>query len=280
MLAADEAERRGDAAAALGIMRSMSIGPDGRPFWRPRRLERLRQVAEAGPRLPAWAVSRWLLEQALQETGHGTRRRVQRALRVAVDLRGGATALPGADQHDAMCKVMDHDWVYRQLRLYDAGGLDHFLRHFADRTLVARADRIAEWASAPMGGYRLLGGSRSVLTWEDLASDERVELMNIGADSLVEDGDCVIGRVVPIEDGAMFETAPLPVPEEVAAAAASSPLAWVEALREGVAVYGVAPRRGQVLLREEIIVEGLHDYRLLTDVPKVLERMPWRGGAA
>ena len=36
---ADEAEARGDANAALDVMDAFALGPDGKPFWRPWRVE-------------------------------------------------------------------------------------------------------------------------------------------------------------------------------------------------------------------------------------------------
>lgn len=45
------------------------------------------------------------------------------------------------------------------------------------------------------------------------------------------DGEWVIGRLVPIEAGWMFESAPLPVPEDVAGGVAAEPDRWVEILR-------------------------------------------------
>lgn len=230
--ATDDAERRGDARAALDLMEGH---PGGLGFWRPWRARMLLQLAMFGSLLPPWATSRWILAQAGQQLpeqrGGLESRRAQRALELAVELRGGRASLPGGDPRDALCKVMDHDWVFRQLHLYEFGGLRHFLARRASADLVSGAERIQEWAAAPMGGFRLLGSQSATVTWEDLAVGEPVVTPNIGGACLVEPGECVIGRLVPIEGGAMFEGAPLVVPEAVAVRVALDPPSWIDALR-------------------------------------------------
>ena len=94
-----------------------------------------------------------------------------------------------------------------------------------------------------MGGFRLLGSQPATVTWEDLAVGEPVVTPNIGSACLVEPGECVIGRLVPIEGGAMFEGVPLVVPEAVAVRVARDPASWIDALRstsEGTAGPEVA----------------------------------------
>ena len=229
--AADDAERRGDAMLAL---ETMAAHPDGLAFWRPWRVRALGQVTMFGPLLPGWARSRWILAQALQHLGPQggvVGRRVHRALETAIDLRGGRDRLPGRDPADAVCKVMDHDWVFRQLHLYELGGLRYFLDRVAAPDLVSGADRIRDWATAPMGGFRLLKREPGTVVWQDLALGDPVPTANIGSANLVVPGDCVIGRMVPIEAGAMFETAPLFVPEDVAVQVAREPGSWIDALR-------------------------------------------------
>ena len=255
--ATDDAERRGDARAALDLMEEH---PGGFGFWRPWRVRALLQMAMFGSLLPPWATSRWILAQAGQQLpdqrGGFESRRVQRALELAVELRGGRASLPGGDPRDALCKVMDHDWAFRQLHLYEFGALRHFLARGASADLVSGADRIQEWAAAPMGGYRYLGSQPATVTWENLAVGEPVVTPNIGSAVLVEPGECVIGRLVPIEGGAMFEGVPLVVPEAIAVRVARDPDSWIDALRP--ASEGTAGRR----------VEAAGDTSgLLSDVP-------------
>jgi hypothetical protein len=252
---ADAAEVRGDAWAALELIRRNPDEPDGRPFWRPWRVRMLCQLVEHAPLLPRWATSRWILAQALQRLDGSSRNRVGRALEIAGAMNADARALFGGDI-DARCRLMDHDWVYRQLHLYELGGLSDFLRSGASSDLLAGADRIHDWASAPMGGYRRLDETPREISWEGLATGARRDVPNLGAAVAVKRGECVIGRVVPIQGGSMFETAPLVVPEEVARRVASEPADWVETLTAACR----ADRRSQG------IHTGPFDFPLLTDV--------------
>jgi hypothetical protein len=235
MVAADEAEARGAADDALGIMNARLLGPDGEPFWRPWRVARLDQLVTFDGILPAWATSRWILEQAHSAMHEGRRALHQRAEKVAVEMRGGIDALEGTDEADKRCRVVDRDWVYRQLVLYEYDGLPHFLKHQATPDLVAGADRIDEWAKAPMGGYEPMSSDPATVTWRCLATGAEIVTVNIGSAALVSDDDTVIGRLVPTEDGPMFETQPLVVPSEVALSVARRPDSWVETLRDAMA---------------------------------------------
>ena len=255
--ATDDAERRGDAVAALDLMAQHADRPG---FWRPWRLRALAQMAVFGPMLPRWATSRWILAQALQQLndvpGGGEARRVHRALEKAIELRGGRSNLPGRDPSDALCKVMDHDWVFRQLHLYEFGGLKHFLATAASADLVAGADRIHEWAASPMGGSRLVGTDTSTVTWRDLAREEPVVTANIGSATLVVTGECAIGRLVPTDAGMMFESAPLVAPEALARRVALDPSSWFDAMRSAP-----EPARGADPF------SPAHGSGLLSDVP-------------
>jgi len=268
----DRAEARGDAAGALRLMQGLTVGPDGQPFWRPSRLRRLEQLTELRDVLPGWATSRWILAQALQVLDPASRVRGLEALAAAIDVRGGEDALVGVDRIDAQAEVMDHDWVYRQLFLYELGGLWHFLDSVASADLVAAADRVRDWASVPMGAYRLVSSSPGELLWEDLATGAVVSTTDLGVSTLVDDRECAIGRLVPIEGGWMFEAAPLPVPERVARRVAAEPGEWPAILRE----YAAAEDR--VFVRS--LLGGLHDYGLLNDLPDVVWRSEWREMAA
>ena len=262
-LAADAAEARGDAEQALDLMASKPLDPRGRPFWRPDRVARLRQLSELRPVVPAWAVSRWLLALALQDLVHTDRDRVQRALAEAIDARGGRP-LPGVDAVDAQCRVVDRDWIYRQLRLYEHGGLDAYLRH-AIPDVVAGADRIRDWAAAPMRALSLVAQSSHTVTWHDVSTAERVVTLNTGCAALVLPGEHVIGRVVPIESGSMFETAPLRVPEAVSSRVADDPSGWVAAITEQNRDSGLEPVKAY----------GFGGFGILSDVP----RLVWRQAA-
>lgn len=181
IFAADEAEARGDALGTLDIIETFAAGPDGEFFWRPWRAKHLMQITILGPILPGWVISRWICNQALSSLHDGNRWRALRAFDVAVELRGGEENLPGRDAADAYGRVVDRDWVYRQQLLYELGGLDFFVRRVASPSLVARADSIAEWGRAPMGGYQLVGSTADTVTWLDLASGEERLVPNVAA---------------------------------------------------------------------------------------------------
>jgi hypothetical protein len=256
MIRADDAELRGDAAGALALMESKPIGPDGRAFWRPWRLRHLQQLVDYRPHLPRWVTSRWILEQAAQALPtQGRRTAVLEALDLTVDLRGGLHRLPGVDEVDARCKVIDHDWVFRQTYLYELGALTSFLTSAASPDLLAGADRIVEWTQAPMTGLRLVHSAPKTVSWHDLGSGDHIDVPNIGCAARLRPGDHVIGRVVPSDEGRMFETTPLPVSERIAREVALQPDHWIAALRRAMRGGG----------RTSVRTHGF-DFAIATDV--------------
>lgn len=259
MFRADEAERRGDAMAALEIMESAPYDHTGKPFWRPWRAERLFQIVVLGTRLPGWATSRWVLAQAAQDLTMD-RRRHGRAVEQAIEIRGGVENVARPPGEEPQLKVMDTDWVQRQLQLYEYGGLAHFVGSRAAPDLLAGADRIREWARTPMGGFRYLSRSPGTTAWEDLATGASVRIANIGSAALMVPGECAIGRLVPIEGGRMFETVPLRVSEATAVEVAADPPAWLDALRH---------QRD----RGEPVASGSHRFDVVSDVPRLVSTM-------
>jgi hypothetical protein len=268
MMMADEAEARADARAALEIMDAFAVGPDGELFWRPWRATYLAQIAMLGPSLPGWVTSRWLCSQAMQSLSEDKRDAYRRAFELAVELRGGLAGLPGVDAADAHGRVVDHDWVYRQLFLYEFGGLDLFVRDHASSVLLAAADSIREWARSPMGGFRCVDSTPNVVTWLDLRTEETRSVPNIGSACLVESGEHVIGRLVPIEAGELFESRPLLVPGDMARSVAAAPSNWLDVLRS-------PGRTGN----EVDLGAAVHSNTLLTDVPTVVWQMAILGDA-
>ena len=184
-------------------------------------------------------------------------------MEVAIATRGGPGTLWGVDDADAGAKVIDHDWVYRQLVLHEHGGLRTFLRG-ANRALVGRAHGIESWASAPMGGYQLQAEHADRITWLDLGDGDIVETLNLGSAALMAVGEAVIGRVVRADGSALFESAPLCVPLDVASRVASTPASWIDVLAE--ACRG---EWGDVL--GELIAK-MHHFDLLCDLPAGVRR--------
>lgn len=263
--ATDAAEARGDARAALGIMERDQRRRGDEYFWRPARVERLMQLTALEPMLPRWATSRWILAQALQWLDEWGRTRAAKAMEIAIAARGGEAALSGVDDIDARAQVLDHDWIFRQVFLYELGGLQHFAARVASADLLAGADRIHDWARARMGAFRLVQESPRSLTWTDLSTGEEIESLNLGTASLLQPGECAIGRLNDVEEGAMFESAPLMVPGPVARQVADAPADWVD-------VVSAACRESRST--DEPIMTGRgHDFRLLTDVPRMMQHV-------
>jgi len=231
---ADAAEARGDAREALRIIQTFPTMPDGGPLWLPNRVGLLRQLVELGDDVSPAAISRWLVAQAARHLTATTRRAHLRAMEAAVAARGGLLALPGGDALDRRVKVMDHDWLYRQLFVYEYDALQRFVDDRAAPDLIGRADRIGEWAQASLGAH-------------------------------LHDGQWVLGRRVPISDGEMFEGPPLPVPADVAEPIARDPEGWVEHLTAGCRRHGTTPRRDGSTAG--INLEPADDWSVLSDAP-------------
>jgi hypothetical protein len=263
MLAVDDAERRGDAREALRLMVARPLGPDKEPFWRPWHLERLIEVAFLGPALPRWSVSRWIAAQAHDTLGERGDRRRRRCEQLALEARGGWQGLSAHGEQDALCKLMDHDWVYRQLLLYELGGLSDYARRFAAPDLLAGADRVHDWARAPMTALRLVERAADTVTWEYVGTGLRVELPNIGSAAMVVPGEHVLGRLVPVESGVMLESRPLVVPERTARQVADDPGSWMGAVAEA---------------RGEIVTSGFVD-GIVSDVRQVIWQLALLGPA-
>lgn len=260
MLEVDSVEARGDAVEALRLIEEMPNGPDGRPWWRPSRIRRLRQIVDLDDAAPAWVWARWVVAQAAQATPGNP----NRALEVAVATRGGRSTLWGVDDTDAQSKVMDHDWVYRQLVLHEYGGLAEFIRTRAGKVLLGRAAGVERWVSAPMGGFELFMEETDRILWFDLSTRAVVETINLGAAAMLADGECVIGRLVESDGVALLESAPLCVPPDVARRVAADPAGWVDAVADGC-----RDALGEVLSQ---LVARLHEFDLLFDLPQRVRR--------
>ncbi|MDX6374995.1 MAG: hypothetical protein QOD98_3983 [Nocardioidaceae bacterium] len=227
MLQLQEAEARADAAEGLGITDAFQFGPDGQPFWSSERLKELHLMAQWGPVLPGWAWSRWVCNQALRAMHEETR-----DPSFDVERRAGLHA------------ENDQVWAYRQLRLYERGALRFFVRRMAGSALLVRADQVEAWPQATMGGFEFIEADPSSISWLDLATGRTFSTPNIGSAVLLLPGDRVIGRLVPVEGGQMFEGRPLGVPPGVAQRVAEAPERWSELLR------AVRPGDAHGLLRD------------------------------
>ena len=207
----------------------------------------LHEIIDLGIEAPGWVWSRWVSGQAYRWMLVEEDKRVDDAVlqELVVGYPDVDLERPlGLDIGEFCTRLAASDWVCEELATYEYGGLLDFLDLRAGAFLERRADRIREWASAPMGGYRLDGVRRDRIEITELGSGTQLEALNIGALAEREDGSCVVGRLVPIgvAPGWMFSRRPLTVPEETARAVSGlvdeeSPDAWVCALgdarREG-----------------------------------------------
>lgn len=186
----------------------------------------LATLAELGDDAPSWMYSRWATVQALRHR--------------PLDDHGG-----GSDLELCAGSLLQRDWVVRQLRVFDDGGLRDFLAARAGVGLVARCDDLAAWADAPMGGYRLEAERHGRLRVIDLGCGRRLDLLDLGLLACHEPGTCVIGRLVPTSapPWTMFESAPLVVDEETAVAVAGERLEgrWFDRLAEAEGCARLAP---------------------------------------
>lgn len=261
--ATDEAEARGDASGALDLIQhDLRLRQDDH-FWRPERVTRLLQLSTLGPLLPAWATSRWVLAQAAQWVDESNRDRMGGAFAAAFRV-GGFDPSRYRDELDLRTKILDHNWVFRQAFLFDLGGLRHFLDDVASPDLVEGADHIGDWVQSRMGAYQYVEGTPQRLTWLDLAEGSEADTANIGSATLLEPGDFCIGRLQPLREGRMFESAPLRVPERVARRIAVDPADWVATL---------AAARFDSGDGDECVSTNGHDFPLLTDVPGIVQQM-------
>lgn len=260
MLAVDAAEAAGDPAKALALVEGMPLGPDGRPWWRPQRVRRLRQLVALGSDVPTWAWARWVVAQAAQPRPG----RDADAADVAVEVRGGRSTLWGVDHDDAMAKVIDHDWVFRQLILHERGGLDHFLRRVAAPRLLDLASDARSWVGVPMGAYELVSERTDRIVWRNLGTGASMETLNLGGASLMALGEAAIGRVVDAGGVTLFESAPLCVPHDVAHDVAARPEAWMDALS-----LGCRGEAGPVLTD---LIAKAYEFDLLFDLSSRLRR--------
>jgi hypothetical protein len=254
--AVDAAEARGDARGALDLMSQHPLGPDGRPFWKPERWRRLAQIWVFGPLLPRWAISRWIVAQAAQHLDVHARGR--QALDTALRVRSVPASAVDLDE-DARIRIMDHDWVFRQVLLYEFGGLEHFVRREARPGLLADAEPMQEWFSPPMGGFVLEARSGRTLAWRHLGSGDGLLTLNLGSSSLLSIGDHVIGRPVTVAGGALFESVPLEVSAAAALRVARDPHGWIDAV---AGEWRHAQEKGTPGFDTHV-----QEFGLLTDVP-------------
>ena len=250
------AEATGDARRALAHHEAIGPLPVG-----PHRVM-LQQLVELGDAVPTWGHARWIVEQVTRWITADSRARHHLArhdaLRAAhamdVDVRR-----PYGMPVEAFCGLLlGHDWIYRQLVVFEFDGLRDFLEREAGPELVARAGPVVAWADCAMGGFRLEGDGAARARFTDLSTGTAIDVLDLGCAGQLQIGDCAIGRLVPIdrEPGRMFESLPLPVDADLAARVAAEPDRW---LMELTCAYEAGRLPSLYSWREQ--------HPLLTDVP-------------
>jgi hypothetical protein len=259
-LSSQAAERAGDAEAALEYHRGIPM------FARSAHVALLTQLAGLADEMPPWLWARWAAYQCTRAEDPGTLSMEIQRTALDFTLRSfyldllGERFLAGDDPMPLMARTCGEDWVFHQLCAFELGGLFEFARSLATGRLREEGGLCEQWSRARMGGFRIETSAPGSLVLRDLARDDSVSLLELGAGLHAGPEGWLIGRLVPTgaEPGLMFDTRPLPVDERTAreVAADPGPAAWVSAL--GVAV--VEGRVDRALLQTE-------DRELVTDVP-------------
>ena len=229
-----DAELRGDAAEALRLHRSVPM------FRRSTHGDRLQQLAEFGTDAPGWLINRWLTIQARRRmwTG-GDEAAINRVLQLVVPMVY-PESIPferiGCEYPEQVLPwINDRDWVVRQVDLYELAGLRRLVELVAPPELLERADQIEAWCGSPMRVSRveeLDSERRGSITVTDLSSDRTVEVLDLGLSELLDPGQHLLGRIVPISvgPGSMFEWRPLSIDPDTANAVAADPRRWLPTL--------------------------------------------------
>lgn len=238
---ASAAELRGDWRAAFERHRSVPM------FAESHHGATLHLLADLGDDAPRWLVSRFLTVMAHRLELYGHPRRSSDLLRRTVPL-----LYPGGVPFEAMdCQhpeqigamIFGHDWVVRQVDVYDRGGLETLLSMPEAAGATALGEHCHEWAEAPMGGYRIVSADGEVMVVADVVSGQELALLDLGLTTRHEPGTHVIGRVVPTgtAPGLLFESTPLAVDRRIAWEVAVRPDRWLDVISRRVRSGALAP---------------------------------------
>jgi len=224
------AELRGDWRAAFERHRSVPM------FAESHHGTMLRVLADLGDDAPPWLVTRFLTVLAHRLELYGQPRRSARVLQHVVPL-----LYPHGIPFDAMdCDHVEQvgamiygcDWVVRQADVYDLGGFDELLTMPEAQPALTKGEHVVEWITSQIGGYRVVGATRDVMTVADAVSGEEHELLDLGFTSYRPTGTYVLGRIVPTScgPGRLFDEQPLPVDGRIAREVAAQPERWLDVL--------------------------------------------------
>jgi hypothetical protein len=256
------AERAGDAATALEYHRGVPM------FTRSAHTVVLTQLAGLSEEMTPWLWARWAAYQCTraEAPGSGSGEILRFALEYAVRMFYGDLMTEAYDAGDDPVRIiaptMGEDWAFHQICTFELGGLRAFLDDLATGRLADEAGLARDWEEARMGAYRLEPTEPGRLVVRELATDQSVELLDLGARVHADSEGWLIGRVVPsgTTPSLMFDTRPLPVDEETAQEVARGAKrgAWITALERAFH----EDRLDRAILRSE-------DRELVTDVPSL-----------
>jgi hypothetical protein len=241
---AADAELRGDAATALRRHRSVPM------FARSNHGDRLELLAELGHEAPGWLISRWMTVQARRRVWTGSDPgAVSRVLPIVVPAvypHGIPFEQIGCEHPEQVTAfINERDWVVRQFDVYELRSLRDLVLHHATPELLSRADQIDGWCRATMGGYRLdcEDPEGEALRLVDLATNQPLQVLDLGLTEHLRPGQHLLGRVVPTTalPGRMFDWRPLPVDRVTATAIARNPRQWLPILATRAAARRLAP---------------------------------------
>jgi hypothetical protein len=239
------AERAGDAATALEYHQGIPM------FRRSAHRVILEQLAGLADEMTPWLWARWAAYQCTRAEDPDTDSR--EILRAALDYTVRMFRVEameqayaeGGDPVQVLAVTAGEHWAFHQVCTYELGGLACFLDSLPAGRLAAECGLARDWADAWMGGYRLESSAPGPLVVRDLATDESIELLDLGAGLHADDGGYLVGRLVPTgtTPALMFDTRPIAVDEETAGATAAGELrgAWVAALDDAIREGRVDP---------------------------------------
>ncbi len=285
-VAALEAGARGDVAESLR-REFEAMGRVSTPH-----LAVVKDLLDLGDAAPPWAYSRFCADLAYRRMLLAEHQGVQQAVRVVLAALHPSTYAALDDPRSLTrvgTQIAAMDPLAVDLAVFEFGGLRDYLDDVARPGLLDRADRVHEWASAPMGVYGFVDFRGCRLVLHDLVADEEVEVLNVGAMSETDDDRALVGRVVPIsaEPGLMFAARPVAVDPvtafDVAARIADgTDLGWLVALGAAVDagrlperfhMYGMTPLTTDLTILDPI--EG--DEGAAVEEPPQLRRWRARG---
>jgi hypothetical protein len=258
-----EAQARGDARSALDLYLLTPHILDA-PYDR-----QLHELIELGDDAPSWVLNRWVVRQAYLWMLCRRDPRIDTAVSLA--LAAGYDLDQDIDPttlYRLGMLVAATDAVCMELATHMLGGLADYVDAAVDDRLVTRCSMLEAWVDAPLRPLRYEGNDCGDILATSLASGLQRRILDLGAMNDVEEGQHVLGRLVPIEQapGLMFERRPMRIDEQTARDAAAIDASsgragsllpgWLCAVADGVGdgrlIPGIVGRVGGTPLASDV----------------------------